>query len=152
MSKQLEALQDGVQDIKDMLVQVQKGDLYAAQRFVVQQEQLVADGTRLGADLSSAIETHLGNVRAVYSAVRDALRQRAADAVRLVDDAGRILDHEGYDEGLERMMSEGRREAVTLLVAIGPNSPPFATAAGRGARARPRPRASPPTDGAGGDI
>jgi hypothetical protein len=56
MSKQLEALQRGVQDVKDMLVQAQKGDLYAAQRFAVQQEQLVADGTKLGVDHSSAIE------------------------------------------------------------------------------------------------
>jgi hypothetical protein len=118
MSKQLEALQEGVQDIKDMLVQARKGDLYAGKRFVVQQEQLVGDGTRLGAELSSAIETHLGNVRAVYSAVRDALRQRAAQVVRLVDDAGRVLNHEEYDAGLERMVSEGRREAVTLLVAM----------------------------------
>ena len=118
MSKQLEALQRGVQDVKDMLVQTQKGDLYAAQRFVVQQEQLVADGTKLGVDLSSAIEAHLGNVRSVYSAVRDSLRDRAKAAVRLVDDAGSISDHDAYDDGLERMSTEGRRDAVILLVAM----------------------------------
>jgi hypothetical protein len=118
MSKQLEALQRGVQDIKDMLVQAQKGDLYAAQRFVVQQEQLVADGTKLGVDLSSAIEGHLGNVRSVYSAVRDKLRDRAEAAVRLVDDAGSISDHDAYDEGLENMRTEGRRDALILLVAM----------------------------------
>lgn len=37
MSAQLEALQRGVQDVKDMLVRAQKGDLYTAQRFVLQQ-------------------------------------------------------------------------------------------------------------------
>ena len=55
MSKQLEALQRGVQDVKDMLVQAQKGDLYAAQRFALQQEQLVADGTKLGVDLTRGL-------------------------------------------------------------------------------------------------
>jgi len=118
MSKQLEALQKGVQDIKDMLVQAQKGDLYAARRFVVQQEQLVAEGTKLGVDLSSAIEAHLGSVRSVYSAVRDRLRNRASEVVGLIDDTGKILDHDAYDDGLEAMMTEGRRDAVTLLVAM----------------------------------
>jgi hypothetical protein len=118
MSKQLEALQRGVQDVKDMLVQAQKGDLYAAQRFVVQEEQLVADGTKLGVELSSAIEGHLSNVRAVYSAVRDSLRDRAEAAVRLVDDAGSISDHAAYDDGLKTMSTEGRRDTVILLVAM----------------------------------
>src|SRR5215216_8118933 len=99
MSKQLEALQKGVQDIKDMLVQAQKGDLYAARRFVVQQEQLVAEGRKLGVDLSSAIEAHLGSVRSVYSAVRDRLRNRASEVVGLIDDTGKILDHDAYDDG-----------------------------------------------------
>ena len=116
MSKQLEALQRGVQDVKDMLVQAQKGDLYAAQRFVVQEEQLVADGTKLGVELSSAIEGHLSNVRAVYSAVRDRLRDRADAAVRLVDDAGSISDHAAYDDGLKKMSTEvGVTRSSSLL-------------------------------------
>jgi hypothetical protein len=118
MSKQLEALQAGVQDMKDMLVHAQKGDLYAARRFVAQQEQLVAEGTKVGVDLSSAIEGHLGNVRSIYSAVRDALRGRAEEALTLIDDRGQILNHHDYDDGLERMMADGRRDAVTLLVAV----------------------------------
>jgi hypothetical protein len=118
MSKQLEALQKGVQDIKDMLVHAQKGDLYAAQRFVVQQEQLVAEGTKVGVDLSSAIEAHLGSVRSVYSAVRDAMRNRASQVVELIDDTGKIVNHKVYDEGLDKMLTEGRRDAVTLLVAM----------------------------------
>jgi hypothetical protein len=118
MSAQLEALQRGVQDVKDMLVRAQKGDLYTAQRFVLQQEQLVEDGTKLGAELSSAIEVHLGRVRSVYSALRDALRSSAEEVVGLVDDTGRIIDHDAYDAGLERIMVEGRRNAVTLLVAM----------------------------------
>jgi hypothetical protein len=118
MSKQLEALQAGVQDIKEMLVHAQKGDLYAARRFVAQQEHLVAEGTKVGVDLSSAIEGHLGNVRSVYSAVRDALSARAQEALTVIDDTGQILDHDAYDRGLEQMMVDGRRDAVTLLVSV----------------------------------
>lgn len=88
MSKQLEALQRGGRDIKDMLVQAQNGDLYAASRFAVQQAQRVADETKLGVELlSSAIEGHLGNGRSVYFAVRASLRDSAEAARRLVDDA-----------------------------------------------------------------
>ena len=118
MSKQLEQLQKDVQDIKDMLVQAQEGNLYAARRFVVQQEQLIAEGTKVGTDLSSAIEGHLGNVRSVYSAVRDRLRSQANKAVDVIDDTGKVRDHGRYDDGLQKMMAEGRRDAVTLLVAM----------------------------------
>jgi len=118
MSKQLEALQAGVQDIKDLLLQAQKGDLYAVRRFVAQQEQLVSEGTKLGVDLSSAIEGHLAKVRSIYSGVRDSLQRRAEEAVSLVDEAGAITDHDGFDAGLERMMTDGRRDTVTMLAAI----------------------------------
>jgi hypothetical protein len=50
--------------------------------------------------------------------VRDSLRNRAKSAVALIDDAGKIRDHDEYDQGLEKMMTEGRREAVTFLVAV----------------------------------
>jgi hypothetical protein len=118
ISKQLEALQEGVQDIKGMLVQAQEGELYAAQRFVAQQEELVADGVRLGSDLTSAIEGQLQSVRAVYSAVRDRLQHVARLAAAIIDDAGQIVDHDAFDEELEHMLTERRRDAVTMLIAV----------------------------------
>jgi hypothetical protein len=137
MSKQLEALQDGLQDIKEMLAQAQKGDLYAARRFVLQQEQLVAEGTRVGVELSGAIEGHLGNVRSVYSAARDGLRSRANDGADVIDNNGTIIDHDRYDTALARMMIDGRRDPAGRH---GPDGSPAALAAGRSVGACPRPR------------
>lgn len=118
ISSQLEALQQGVQEIKDILLAVEKGELYAAQKFVAQQEQLVAEGIKLGTDLSSAIETHLGNVRAVYSRVRDRLHAQVETASKVIDPTGSITDHDAYDEELLRMRGESHRDAVQLLGAI----------------------------------
>jgi hypothetical protein len=46
------------------------------------------------------------------------LRNSAEEVVGLVNDTGRIIDHDAYDAGLERMIVEGRRNAVTLVVAM----------------------------------